>query len=207
MNISSLQLNTNILSLGALLGTSGNQSLIDSINARCGGSSFFGSMSDPFRNNFQNFMTTVIQPIREVQQQLTTTSLALKQPDEYRPIESVEDLQKGIPPAMHLGIVYYSPVRKMLEEERIDGFGINPRTLCEGDPFESVLNSGRVTIHSSLLGKNGEYEVNFTEKTTDPILSETDMDALRRTREFIDQFMHDEETKAVDFTNYPNLHA
>lgn len=207
MNISSLQLNTNILSLGALLGTSGHQNLIDSINARCGGSSFFGSMNDPFRNNFQSFMTTVIQPIREVQQQLAVTNMALTRADEYRPIESVEDLEKGIPPAMHLGIVYYSPIRKMLEDERIDGFGINPRTLMDEDPFESVLNSGRVEIHSSLLGKNGEYEVNFTEKTTDPIMSETDMDALRRTREFIDQFMQNEDTKACDFTNFPNLHA
>ena len=207
MNISSLSLNTNILSLGALLGSSGQQAIIDSINERCGGSSFFGSMTDPFRNNFQHFMQQVIEPIRQVQQVLYTTASKLRNPDEFRPIESIKDLEEGIPPCMHLGIVYHHPIRKMLEEERIDGFGIDPNTLCDEDPFERVLENGHVIIHSSTLGENGEYTISFKECSTDPIMSQTDVEALRRTRAFIDEFYQDEITKVSDFTNYPNLHG
>lgn len=207
MNITSLSLSSNILSMGALLGTSGSQTLIDQINAQCGGSSFFGSMSDPFRNNFQAFMSQVIQPIRATQQALATVASKLSHPDLYRPIESVEDLEQGIPPCMQLGIIYYHPLRKMLEEERIDGFGIDPKTLQEGDPYEDVLNSNFVTIHSSTIGKNGSYHMTHLENTDDPELTSIEKDALRRTREFIDTFMSDDLTKASDFTSYPNLHA
>lgn len=207
VQINELQLNTNILSLGAILGTSGQQDLINNINARCGGGSFFGSMADPFRTGFQSFMNTVIEPIRQVRQTLEQTASKLANPDRFRPITSMEDLQQGIPPCMHLGIVYYKPIRQMLEEERIDGFGIDPSTLMDEDPYESVINSGRVMIHSSLLGPNGEYTVTWTEKSIDPEISFEEKMALDLTRQYIDEFRMSEETKHLDFTSYPDLHC
>lgn len=207
MQIEQLSLNTNILSLGALLGTSGNQSLIDSINARCGGASFFGSMSDPFRTNFENFMVQVIQPIREAQAALQQTSQYLKNDDVYRPINSLEELEKGIPPCMRLGILYYPPIRTMLDEDRIDGWGISPKSLQEGDPYADPLRNDYVVLHSTTVGPKGEYEIVHVENTTDPVMSATDVEALRETREFIDQFMNEEMLRTIDFTNYPNLHA
>ena len=67
MELASLSLNSNLFSLGALLGTSGSADLISSINQRCGAGSFFGSMDDPFRAGYQAFMTSVVEPIRQVQ--------------------------------------------------------------------------------------------------------------------------------------------
>ena len=201
VQIRELQLNTNILSLGSLLGSSGQQDLINNINAQCGGGSFFGSMNDPFRTNFQSFMSTVVEPIRQVQQTLLATATQLLKPDTYRPITNERELEAGIPPCMHMGIIYYAPVRQMLEEERIDGFGIDPKTLEDEDPFASVLASGHVEIHSDFLGPKGEYEVSYLENTTDPILTTAEIEALRETRAYIDNFMNDDETSARDFTD------
>ena len=47
-----------------------------------------------------------------------------------------------------------------------------------------------------------EYEDNYS-----PVLSMEEKEAIRITREFIDQFMNDENTSCVDFTDYPSLHA
>lgn len=209
MNISSLSLNTNILSLGNLLGSNGSQELIQGINSRAGTVNFFSNLEmDPFRNGFQNFMTQVVAPIREVGMVLQQTANKLFNKDVIRPITSVEELKKGIPPCMVEPIIYYAPIRQMLEEERIDGFGIDPKTLNEEDPYESVLASGYVDeIHSTTLNKEGIVEMSFTEKSTDPELSHDDIDALRDTRKFIDAFMKDKKTAHMDFTNYPSLHA
>lgn len=207
MILSELSLNTNILSLGGILGTTGSQQLINNINAQCGGASFFGSEQDPFRTGFHNFMTQIVQPIREAQIVMTQATQAILNPDVYRPIDSIEELEKGIPPCMQMGVIYYPPIRKMLEEERISGFGIDHKTLMKEDPYANVLKSGYVELHSTMLGPNGEYTIEFIDSTDDPELTFKDKDALRRTREYIDKFMREELTRETDFTNYPNLHG
>ena len=201
VQIRELQLNTNILSLGSLLGSSGQQDLINNLNAQCGGGSFFGSINDPFRTGFESFMSTVIEPIRMVQQTLAATATQLLKPDRYRPIVNEKELENGIPPCMQLGIIYHAPIRQMLDEERIDGFGIDPKTLEDDDPFESILTSGHVEIHSDFLGANGEYEVSYRENTTDPSLTTDEIESLRATREYIDLYVNDKETGPLDFTD------
>ena len=207
MNFTELSLNTNILSLGGILGTTGSQQLINNINAQCGGASFFGSDLDPFRSGFHSFMTQIVQPIREAQVTLSNATHAMLNPDVYRPIDSVEELEKGIPPCMQLGIIYHPPIRKMLEEERIAGFGIDHKTLMKEDPFANPLKSGYIELHSTMLGPNGEYTIEFIDSTDDPPLSFKDKEALRATREYIDRFLQEELTRETDFTNYPNLHG
>lgn len=206
MNVTELTMDTNILSLGGILGTSGSKALIDNINQATGGASFFGSDSDPFRQGFTNFISQVVTPIREAQQTLMMTASAVLKPNRYRPITSLEELDKGIPPCMMLSVLYQPDLKKMLDEERIDGFGIDPKTLMDEDPFAGVLENGYVEIHSSMLGPKGEYTIKRVEATDDPPLSADDVEALRETRHFIALFVRDELTKALDFTNYPNLH-
>lgn len=207
IQVNSLRLNTNILSLGSLLGSSGQQDLINNINARSGGGSFFGSINDPFRTGFQTFMNTVIEPIRQSRDILAQTVNNLMLPDQFRPITSMEELKKGVPPCMQLPIVYYAPIRQMLEEERIDGFGIDPSTLEEEDPYASLISSGHVEIHSSTLDKDGNIEIAWMQKTTDPDLSIREIDILAMTREYIDEFRRADETKHLDFTDFPSLHC
>lgn len=207
MNVSQLSLDSNILSLGAMLGTSGSQDLINNINSRCGGGSFFSEIADPFRQGFQNFMTQIVEPIRKVETALHSTAKALFCKDVYRPITSIKDLEKGVPPCMFSSIVYHAPVRKLLEEERIDGWGIKADDLEEGDIYANVLENGHVRFDSSTLDKNGEITIHFKESTEDPEVTYEDVQAIRATREFLDEFMSDEITSAIDPTAYPNLHA
>ena len=207
IELQSLSLDTNLLSLGAILGTSGSSELISNINQRCGSGSFFGSMEDPFRTGYQAFMTKIVEPIRHVQQTLFSTAKSLFHKDVYRPIDSRKELEKGIPPCMQLGIVYYAPIRRMLEEESIDGFGIDIKTLREDDPFESVLNSDYVELHSDVLRGKGDFDMFHYEYSDSPELSDDEISALRKTREYIDRFIVDDETQCFDFTSFPDLHS
>lgn len=208
MNIQALSLNSNILSLGALLGTTGTQELIDGINQRAGAGNFFGSALDPFSTGFQHFMSEVMTPIYQIQDQLSTAVNQIFKKDEIRAIDSIEELEQGIPPCMMYPIIYYAPVRQMLEEERIDGFGIDPRNLDPEDPYESLLKSGVIeNITSDTLNDDCELEFTWTEKTGDPELTIEEQYAISDTRRFIDLFMENDETKHLDFTNYPRLHA
>lgn len=207
MILENMSFDSNILSLGSLLGQTGTPAVIQQINESCGGGSFFGSASDPFREGYKNFISKVVQPIQQIGQTVAATAKGMFLPDVIRPINSMKELERGITPAMHLPIIYYAPIRQMLEEERIQGFGIDPANLEDEDPYESVLNSGVVEVHTSTLNANHAVDVTWTIKTTDPKLTEEEKDAIRETREYIDTFLEDDLTQCLDFTSYPNLHC
>lgn len=206
MILQEMSLGNNLVSLGAILGTTGSQDLINSINERCGGGSFFNTEADPMREGFQMFMSQVVEPIRQVGITLKNVANKLFRKDEIRPLTCEEDL-KWIPPSMHLPIVYFKPVRQMLEEERIDGFGIDPSTLNEEDPYEDMCKSGVAIIHTSTLRDDGSYDMVFYESTVDPELSFEEIEAIRDTREYLEEFINDPRTEHYDPTNYPAIHG
>lgn len=205
--LEALTLNTNLLSLSSLLGTDSSQRVLNEINARSGGNSFFNSVSDPFREGFNLFMQNVVTPLRELSQVAKSTATKLFSTDVARPIMSLEELKKGVAPCMQLPIVYYAPIRQMLEEERIFGYGINPRTLEDTDIYEPHIESGHVGLSAEDLPKSGEITIRFHYDSSDIDLSMEDRQALRETRRFIDEFMTDEDMKCLDFTDPDNLHA
>lgn len=207
MYVHQVILDSGLVDAGALLGTTGRQDLINDINSRCGGSSFFGSEHDPYRDSYSVFMSTVVNPLREARDKLIATSNTLFRMDRYRAITSVAELEQGIPPSMHMGIVMYEPVRKMLEEERIDGFGIKPNELPDEDVFGRLIRNGTVHLYNGCLDKDSQYVITDEVTSLDPEIDREDLDMLQDTRDFIDKFMKDENTKYMDFTDYPNLHA
>lgn len=207
MQISTMSLDSSILDLGALLGTNGSDTLIRNINQRCGNQNFFGSEDDPFREGFRNFMHEIVQPLRDMGRAIEKATAKIFDRDQYTPIVSRNDL-KHIPPCMHLPLIYSHPLRKLLEEERIDGWGINPKDLEEEDPYERCLNSG-AEIHSSTLSKDGEYELHIALEGNDEdpayIANPSDRAIVRSAREYIKMFLEDPETKHLDPTDYPNI--
>ena len=207
MYVCHVTLDNTLVDAGALLGTTGRQDLIDSINARCGGSSFFGSENDPYRDQYQTFMNAVINPMRQTRDKLLAVSNAIFRTDTYRAIRSLRDLEQGIPPCMQMGIVMYEPVRKMLEEERIDGFGIKPNQLPDEDVYGRLIKNGTFELYHGCLDKESQYTYTDEVTSLDPEIPREDLDMLQETREYIDKFMADENTKYMDFTDYPNLHA
>ena len=206
MIIDALSLNTNVYSLGSILGGNSQQDLLNQINRSAGGGSFFGSMQDPIRTGYQLFMQQVVEPIRQSAMELKNIAIQLTNANVIRPIDSVEELVKGIPPCMQMPIVYYEPIRTMLNEDRIDGFGIDPKTLQVEDPYKDMVESGKYIIHTSTI-KDNKVEVTFKSNTTDPDLTPEQVMDISITRDFIDRFLSDDRTRHMDFTDYPSLHG
>lgn len=206
MLVQTIPLNTNLVSLSSLLGVRGQQEVLQSINQNAGGS-YYGSESDPFRQGFQVFMQRVVDPIRQAGITIRNTVRNFIVNDEIRRIDNVAELSKGIPPKMQLPILYYEPVRRMLDDGAIDGFGIDPNKLVKDDPYKSMCESGVVEYTSEDLNDKGEYEVEFRWDSNDPDLSPEEIMDITLTRKFIDKFLKDETTKYLDITNYPELHG
>ena len=206
MLIQSMQLDTNLVNLSSLLGTRGHQEVLQSINQNAGGS-YYGSETDPFRQGYQVFMTNVVEPIRQAGTKLFNTVNNFIIDDKIRCIDSVAELKRGIPPKMQLPIIYYEPVRAMLDDGAIDGFGIDPSRLAKDDPYADMCKSGVVDINPDTVNAKGEYEVEFIWNGDDPDLTPEEIMDLTLTREFIDKFLKDETTKYLDVTNYPELHG
>lgn len=206
MIVQQVMLDSSAIDAGALLGTTGRQELINSINARCGGSSFFGSEQNPYRDQYFSFMSKIVAPLRQAKEKLLVASNLLYKVDSYRAIDSLAELEKGIPPCMHMGIITYPPIRQMLEEERIDGFGIKPEHLPDEDVYGRLINNGRVELYDG-FSTTGEFTTVEKICSLDPEMTPEELDALEVTRQFIDQFISDEDTRYMDFTDYPSLHA
>ena len=206
VTIGHTSLNSNILSLGAILGSSGQKTLIDNINERACVGSYFGSNLDPFRTGFTHFQTTVLQPLAETRLRLANTASKYFNPEVIRPITSIADLERGITRAMMLPIIYYQPIRQQLENESIHGFGIDPSTLQEGDPYEHLLSNGRRTYTAEDVKQSkGNMEFTWKWMTVDPILTDGEVEDIRKTREFIDEFLTNPDTRDLDFTDFPRL--
>ena len=151
-------------------------------------------------------MQNVVAPIRQVTVKMAGTAAKLFRKDEYRALTTEDDL-RWVPPCMHLPIVYFQPIRRMLEEERIEGFGIDPSTLADEDPYENLCKSGVVDdIHSSNF-PDGEITIPHYEATDDPKLTWEEVDKLRATREFLAELLLNEDTAHYDPTNYPAIHS
>lgn len=205
MHIDSLSINTNMYSLGSLLGGSTNQEILNQINRRA--ANFFGSAMDPLRDGFHNFMTKVVEPVRQASQAIGRITSNLFMSDEFRPITSIKELKRGIPPCMHKPIVYFAPIRNLLNEDRIDGFGIDPKTLEVDDPYEDMCNSGKIEFNSKDLDADGCIVRKIIHNSDDPDLTPEEVLALSDTRDFLAEFLEDEKTKHIDPTDYPRLHG
>lgn len=206
MLVQTIQLDTNLVNVSSLLGVRGYQEVLQNINQNAGGS-YYGSESDPFRQGFQTFMTKVVEPIRNAGNMIYNAVSNFIVRDEIRPITNVNELAKGIPPKMQLPIIYYEPVRQMLDDGAIDGFGIDPSRLVKDDPYKDICESGVCDVNIDTIDDNGNYTVEFIHNSWDPDLTPDEAMALTLTREFIDKFLDDEVTKYLDPTNYPALHG
>lgn len=200
-------LDNNVMSYSSIMGSTGSQELIAKINAAAGTGTHFDTDDDPFRSDFAYFKEHVVEPIRATSRRVASVAERLIQLDAMRPLVTADDL-KAIPPSMHLPIVYFKPIRKMLEEERIDGFGIDAKNLDDEDPYELPCASGYVTFDSETLAKNGgKLTIHRYETSHDPELTHDEIVAIRETREFLNEFVQDDATSHFDPTCYPALHC
>jgi hypothetical protein len=203
MEYRQIDLSTNAFGLGNMLGTSGSAELIKLINYQTGGgSSYYGSDNDPYRNNYYHFMQNIVNPIRETHLKLQAAKMTIEQPDTYRVIDSIEELEKGIPPCMYDAIVTFPPIRKLAQAGKIEAFGLDVNNYPLEDVYGRLIDNGTVVLLPENI-KDGMIELKYKWVSTDPDLSIDEIEIVRETREFLDEFLTNKNTEHIDPTSIP----
>ena len=123
----------------------------------------------------------------------------LMNPDIFRPLLTQEDFA-AVPPCMYEAIVMHPPVKELLKQGRISGFGFDPDFLPEEDVFGRLINNG---VCKDVLGsadENGKVTLTWEFHSTDPELSFGELDAIEATRDAIEKLL---ENTQYDPTDYP----
>jgi len=185
-------------SVGSLLGSSGNQSLIDSINSSLGSTDFFGSIRDIYADIRHVFIDNIVAPIKATAAMIHDAVTTLINPDVIRPLVTVEDFHH-IPPSMHLPILLFEPVQQLFQQGRISGFGYNPAYFegCE-DAYGRLINNGTVVDVLANVDAEGNVPLEYEFRSSDPEFTDNELTALEETRMFIQQLL---ETSKLDPTD------
>ena len=186
---------------GALLGTRGSQSVMEHINAGLQGSAFIGSIYDKFASTRNHFIENIVKPIRDASAAISNTITSMMNPDVIRPLTKVEDLSY-IPPSMYLPIVMYEPVKALLQEGRISGFGFEYEHLPKEDVYGRLINNG--TINDVLRAPKDEDGIIYSESlyvSTDPNLSDDELTSIEDTRSFLFRLLGETNVDPTDPDN------
>ncbi len=188
-----------IPSYAALTGTMvGSDSFLSKINADLDRSNFFGSVRDSMYQCQQAFVQNWVQPIKSTV--ITAMNLIgiVNKEDTFIIIDR-EELLGGIPLCMHDPIMRYEPVRKLFEDGRIFGFGWD--YVPEDDIYKRLIDNGNCDDVAEAMNDDSEFSLRYEFLSTDPDLDFDQLEAIRETREYIDQVL---ERTNLDPTDYPN---
>lgn len=183
-----------IPSVGSLVGTTGQQQLLDAVSSEWGSGVVFGSRDDPFMERHQSFMDRIVQPTIQAGQALYDAGKALVgsqdfQGDNIIPLDSPDKL-KDIPPEMVMPILTHPTVRGMLENGQIHGFGVDPETLPDEDYAGRLINNGSITsAEMKELPEDQAPELVWHWKCDDPDWNEEQLDALEVSRKYVDSWL------------------
>ena len=169
-----------IPSLGTLIGSRVSSEVFNSIN-NMGHSSFFGSDFDHMGSEFFN---RHVRTMDSLGLELTRTVNAVLNPDRFRVLSSIEDF-RSIPLCMEMSIVMFEPVRKAIEEGRMEGFGYDPSTLPEEDIFGRLIDNFACNDVAKASDDEGWYPISATLYTDDPVMDDDQLYAIRKTRDYI----------------------
>jgi len=172
------------VTLGSLLGTRISRSTYDEIN-RDGHKTFFGGRFNDLERDFED---RFVRPMDAAAITLDRVVNRLVNPDRWRPLLDIEDF-RSIPPSMELMIVSYAPMRELLCEGRIDGFGYDPDSLPDEDLHGRLIDNYRCKNVLEAMDEHGNYTVSAFHKSTDPELSADDLHATWETRRTIDRLL------------------
>ena len=167
-------------SLGTLIGSRVSTEVFDQINGTPH-ASFFGSEFDHIR---QEFFNRYVRPMDQINLEISRTVNALMNPDQFRILESIKDFQ-SIPPCMEMSIILFNPVRQGIIEGRIEGFSWDPSTLPEEDIYGRLIDNFSCSDVAEASDDDGYYSISGTLYNDDPELTDDEIYAIVRTREYI----------------------
>jgi hypothetical protein len=185
------------VSPGALLGTTGSTDLVRSINDSLGcGSPLMAAARDIWQESTAYFVENVLRPIQRGREEVMQRVNVLMNPDVIRPLITNIDFT-AIPPCMYEPIIMYAPLRHLLEEGRINGFGFDPAFLPSEDVYGRLIDNGTCDHEPD---ENGKKWMTWTWRSTDPKVSEAELDYIEMTRMSITRLL---ETTKFDPTDMP----
>lgn len=186
-----------IPSPGALLGTSGSANVIAAIQDSFGSSSYFGSAQDPFREINNAFIRNVVTPIRELSAEVREVTNALLRPNVFRPLETIEDF-RHIPDCMKFPVIMHPPLRRLLKQGRISGFGYDEDELPTEDVYGRLISNGVIEDILLQAGNKRYLDLNYVWCGDDPEITLDEIEHVERTRIAIDFIL---ETSLIDPTD------
>lgn len=189
-------------SLSGILGSTGSQAIVNDLNMSMTGGTgvLFSQAANPIQNMYQNFMTNVVQPIQRTTQTIMDTCVNVLNNDKIVPITSTSQLHY-VPEAMHIPILTYGPVRDLLKDERIYGWGYKEEDLPEEDDWGRWIDNGRWICDDPRLPEEEQNIVTHEWRYFDPEVKEEEIEAVEKTRLWMDEFLWDQN---YDPTDYPN---
>ena len=181
VQVHSLQMLSMIPSIGSMLGTGHSTAVLEKLQSQSGGQVIFGQEGDPVAERYQAMCKLINEQLASANKALAQVRQEVLYPNEYVPIQCVDDLY-NVSPCMQEAIVMYRPVRELLMDGRISGYGINPNNLPEEDVFGRLIDNGRTDNIS-------KKELEWCWRSDDPKLTEAELEAIEKTRGWIDRFL------------------
>lgn len=190
-------------SLGMFTGNAGSAMVTAELNGyleRTGGGRFFAqNLSQDVQSHLNAFYAQVLQPQITTMYELAST-MGVNPLSDFRWINSMEELERGIPLSMQIPILTHEPIRRMFEEGKLQGFSLHPCDLPEEDIYGRLINNGRVDL-SGPPAEDGNYYLHYKWFLDDPDWTYDDIMMVRESRDWLTDFMN--QTK-FDITDYPN---
>lgn len=181
-------------SLGNLIGSRVSHEVFGSINDN-GHASFFGSDFDNMR---QEFFDRYVSPMDTLSLEISKTVNALINPDRMRILNTIEDF-RSIPLSMEMPILLFEPVRRGVEEGRFYGFGYDAGSLPPEDVYGRLLDNFTCEDVAAASDDEGYYSVKGILQSDDPELTDDELWAIARTRDYIrDKLLRDTERDPTD---------
>jgi len=193
-----------IPSMSALLGSKGDTALLQSIN-KISGSSYFGSNTDRYAPQYNQFIRKFVDPIRIANSAIQSVASRLHNLDEIRPIGTEDDL-RNLPPCMMLPVLTDDRMYSLLRQGRIDGWGFSPDHLEDEKEMWDRLVDKNGVIEIGEEDPEGDDPEIYVERYEidlhDPELTHEDRIHLMETREYVRKIL---DTTDLDPTDMDNL--
>ena len=180
VQVHNLQMLGVIPGIGSMLGTNHSPAVLERLQAQSGGQVIFGQEGDPIADRYRAMCDLIHKHFDIANQAMERVRETIVNPNVFRPIECEEDLY-NVAPCMQEAIITYEPIRQLIEDGRIYGYGVKPENLPEEDVYGRLINNGKV--------KTDSKELEWMWKTDDPQLTETDLEAIEQTRGWIDAYL------------------
>jgi hypothetical protein len=174
---------------GMLLGNMVPQHILDEFNSRYSGGVQFGGANDLFAQGYRVFNEAFVQVTNKTRELLNKARVLVNSLETFQYIRSVDDLV-AVPPCMYEPILTYDPIREFHANDRIDGWGVDPESLPDNDPYEHVLNYGYMETDPVTGTLPDKVEWLWT--TDDPDWNMQECDKLFESRRYIETFLYNE---------------